>query len=583
MPRHLTLAALAALAAASVAAPGADAKQIYFAGKGPTHLPQEGPIPPKVTGRPAPGVGVALRLGCLYGEVGHETTYQLDALGLGSPTFRIDGGDYYEPSSGNTLFAASGVTLDEATGVLSGTPKSPAAGVITYDAFSDDGEDYARSTICYQFTQSPDTPDTGLIFPRILPPDGDSPTTVQTNQYLELNFSQVYGFYGVVTYAIDPKPPKGLTFTNGVLSGQLADPQVYKFSVKVVDSRGEDNQMDWSVNVTNPLPLQPRAADESCVTGTVGDVVDRETFTVDVPDDQYTDVRYTLTDSPPGLTIGGLSGRLTGTLQPFLDGTEYKEWTRPIGIDVFIGTERNSTVYSMSLCADIKMRTEADKPSADNRYTVKKATVSPGQGGSYVTGQQIKVPVPTSDGFQGYVSYSVLPYPPPGLNLWPDGHMSGSVAYPLTYSYEVIASDGQVTAVSSRATITVTDKPDATVSYDGGYVLADQEDAVYDFNPFTVADMPSNARWSVLGDLPPSPNKVAVLAQTGDLAVDAGFVVRGSPQDDPKRHCACDGGKTVNYYPTVRVSWTEQDGSYRRVDTTVRIALVVVDFKPTQP
>ena len=602
MPRHPTRAvALAAALAATLAAPPAGAKQIFFAGKGPapksTPLPQEGPIPPTVTGRPDPGVGWALRLGCVQGEVGQPVTYQLDGLGIpGTVSYYVDGlGGPYGASSANTLFSDSGVTLDQATGVLSGTPKSAIAGVLTYVVSDGDGQNSGRSSACFQFAPSPNLAASDAIYPRVLPPDGDDPKVVETGEYFELNFSQVYGFYGNISYAIDPKPPKGLTFVNGVLSGQLKDAQEYKFTVKVVDSRGAYGTMPWSVNATYPQPLSPKALDDTCVTGTVGDFVFRTPFAVDVPDGTYAEVSYALTSSPPGLFLSPSRGFLVGGLQPFLDGDDYLEWTKPIDIEVTIATYSGTRTYDMSLCTDIVAQKDADKPTSDNSIRPRKLSVTGSGDMSFKTGDAIKVPAPTTSGFaSGEPPLSVFPSPPTGLHFWPDGHMSGALAYPATYTYQIRAGDALGAAVTAPATITVTEKPEGSVVYDGTYVFADQEEFRTVFNPFVVENLPSNARWSLLGDIPSTPAArldengkpypgLKILATTGDIAVDVGFVVRGTPQDDPSRYCACDGGTTVRYYPTVRTTWTDDDGAYREINTTIPVELKIVDFRPTQP
>ncbi len=208
----------------------------------------------------------------------------------------------------------AGLSIDPATGLISGTPTTPVP-TSTYQvtAKSASGSDFASVTI----TVTPATR-------RLTPSQQDAVWQVGTyGASVPLNPS---GFSGPVTMSLAPSSlPAGLSFspTTGVISGTPT--QSAASTLYTVTARGTTSQATASINVTvQPAPAPPPdlgwcSPATQTVTGTVGSPLTTSPLTIGAPAPVYV-LANGSPALPAGLTGPGYStGVISGT--PTASGT----------------------------------------------------------------------------------------------------------------------------------------------------------------------------------------------------------------------------------------------------------------------
>jgi len=142
----------------------------------------------------------------------------------------------------------SGLSFNENTRVISGTPASAASGTYTYTVTDEDGD---TNQITFRITVEADTE-----------PDFDS-TTIPTQMVYTtgrpLTLPAATGGNPPVTYSITPRLPSGLRFNSNTrrISGTPTSASSDTYTYTVTDKNGDTAEMSFMLKVTAPPDRRP--------------------------------------------------------------------------------------------------------------------------------------------------------------------------------------------------------------------------------------------------------------------------------------------------------------------------------------
>lgn len=368
-----------------------------------------------------------------------------------------------------------GLTYDASTGTISGTPIE--AGSFSFSIAVTDDDGYTGSN---SYTISIAAPAVALTSAA---PAGGRVTQLYSHTFTAGTGTAPYGF--TVTGGALP-PGLGLG-AGGVLSGTPTTPGSYNFEVTATDAYGFTGSAHFSLVITSN-------AGSAVLPGTAVDGVFGVFYSENLAATGGTPVlSYAVTSGtePPGLTLDGTSGILSGTPAQVGDFsfvvtvTDGAGFTNAQAYDVHVAAPTISFTGTVAGTADIGVN-----------YT---STVSA----------------------TGAVAYAV-DTPPPGLSINNAGVLSGIPTVAGTYGFNIVATDANGFSASQAYSITVSAvalalpgiMPDGevAVSYSQSLVPANGT------GPFTISVTP--------GDLPPGLSLVGgVLSGTPTLAGSYGFTV----------------------------------------------------------
>jgi hypothetical protein len=195
-----------------------------------------------------------------------------------------------------------GMTLNPATGMISGIPTTP--GTYTFTSLVTDAKNHTDTVTCTIIVQAPPVNlECGTC--------GGGKATTGTNYSVTLSAG---GGIGPYTYAIvsnNPLPP-GLTLnaSTGVISGIPTHAGTYSFTTKVTDSKGTSD------TVTCTIVVQSSVVNLDCGTCGAAKATVNVSYAVNYSVSggaspyAYTLVTGTL---PPGLSLNGSTGKISGT------------------------------------------------------------------------------------------------------------------------------------------------------------------------------------------------------------------------------------------------------------------------------
>ncbi len=357
-----------------------------------------------------------------------------------------------------------GLTFDQATRTLNGTPTQTGAYAMTYTVVDDDANTTEDDADTIEFTitvQAPAPIDTAPSF---------GSATVNDRIYAAneaipaLSLPAAAGGNGALTYALEPEVP-GLAFDQAIrtLGGTPTQAGTYRMTYTVVDAdgntdAGDADTIEFTITVQDTAPSFGGAA------------VDDRIYAVD----------QAIAALPLPAATGG-DGPLTYTLEPEVPGLTFDQATRTLG-----GTPTQAGTYRMTYTV-VDADGNTDAGDADTiEFTITVQDTAPSFGGAavddriYAVDQAIAaLPLPAATGGDGPLTYTLEPEVP-GLTFDQaprtlDGTPTQAGTYAMTYT--VVDDDANTTeddADTIEFTITVQD----TAPSFGGATVDDRTYAV---------------------------------------------------------------------------------------------------------
>jgi uncharacterized protein (TIGR03437 family) len=314
------------------------------------------------------------------------------------------GGPYTYAWSGTT---PPGLTLNTATGAITGTPTNP--NTYNFTISVSDGSAYTPT-----FTPQPYSI---IIYPAIT----ISPSAIPAADAL-FNYTQAFSASGGsgsgYSYSISAIPA-GMSFSGSTLSGPPSVPTTYSFTITAHDSLGfSGTSPTISLTVNPTLTLSPGTLSS----GQAGTAYPSTTFSATGGSGSYT---YSSSGTIPGLTFS--SGRLSGT--PTSSGKFPFSVTVKDGLGYSV---TNSFTVSVANPPITVTPTSVPSGTAGAAYPSQVFTATGGDGGPY--------------------TFSISPTSPFGLTFTPGtptATLSGTPTSFGTTSVTVSATDGTLTGQST--------------------------------------------------------------------------------------------------------------------------------------
>lgn len=197
-----------------------------------------------------------------------------------------------------------GLSMDGATGLISGTLSCETAGV--YDAVvtvTDSGGLDASTSFVWTVEE--------VCNPPVMTDPSDQTHAEGNTVSLQINATDAAG--EILTYGVTALPPTlAINSTTGLITGVLSfDAEgVYTVTVTVTDDDGlrDEATFRWTISNTNRSPILSDPGNQS---STEGDAV---SFSVVANDPDGDLLSYAVTGLPSGLVIDATTGKITGTL-----------------------------------------------------------------------------------------------------------------------------------------------------------------------------------------------------------------------------------------------------------------------------
>ena len=398
------------------------------------------------------------------GEVVSEGNYIAGAA-INPRTLPVAIGGVGELRYAITPALPGGLSFDEASRVLSGTPHALASAITTAYAYTVTDQSGAAARLTFDITVSPAGVAPGFQNGAAIPAQRYIPDVAIT----PLTLPAATGGDGALRYDIRPEPPSGLSFdaANRVLSGVPDTPQrsfIYYYTA--TDSASSSASLNFAIAVAVPdvppvfpdaaaIPAQSYKAREAIIPVTLPEAVAGNGV-----------LRYHITpELPDGLFFDAASRVLFGTPHEPRDLATY----------AYTATDSDtnlSLVFDAALLRfTITIAEEDLAPAFPNGVTI------PDQ--EYTTNVSIPaLNLPAGAGGDGALSYSLSPELPRGLRYDPERRrvigtpftIIGSPPPPTTYTWTVTDEDGDTDTLRFVIRITV---PPFTIIAAVGYISED--------------------------------------------------------------------------------------------------------------
>lgn len=324
-----------------------------------------------------------------------NTAYESSALnaegGAGAPTYTVEG-------------LPAGLTMDPATGVITGTPTAPGSYVVVVTAADGQGHS-ATSSSTLTVARTP------------LTVNGTYPDGMTDKQYTS-TAPTITGADGAVTYTAVNIPP-GLTInpTTGVLSGTPNAEGAYHMTVTATDAQGTTGSLTTTINIVlAPLAITPTSFPALPALG--------EFYTTQAPTATggIGTYRFTATGLPTGLSIDASTGIISGT------PTTATDFPANITVTVSDGDQDAASFSDTIVLGN-------DTNDVPPLY-LPSVNMPSGQIGTPYTS-----PAPTPQGGTGPYRFSGT-HLPPGMNIDPTtGALTGVPTEPGTFHVHVQVTD----------------------------------------------------------------------------------------------------------------------------------------------
>lgn len=345
--------------------------------------------------------------------------------------------------------------------------ESPATRIITGNEYS--GADYGIGS-----DSSGSPSDDGTAH-------ADSPFTITTSS--ELTSGKIYEAYSqefttnissdsAVWLKIDGDFPSGLTLIGNTLSGTPTETGTFEFTLRAsVYSSGKSAEKTFSLTIESQLNI---TTSSDLVSGILGKSYGPVTLETDADDGAY--VTWTASDLPSGLTLG----RLTG----ILSGTPYESGSFKFTVTASSGSYTATKEFTVIIAPSLNITTDSTLPSGllNSAYSVTLETDA--SDSESVTWQRISGTLPG------------------GLTLSESGIISGTPTKAGTFNFTLRASIDDTDYTDSREFQITIESVFAitTESSDMGYA---KMNAYYSFDLKTNAAESDSVIWSVSsGSLP---------------------------------------------------------------------------------
>jgi len=364
----------------------------------------------------------------------------------------------------------TGLSLDSATGVITGTPTTPSAAAI-YVVTAANAAGSATAGLTITVTQGV-TPPSGLTYL-------NNPVVYTAGQAIQPNTPSTSGGQPT-SYSVGPSLPSGLNLdtATGIISGTPTGPtQQATYTVQASNSGGPPVSVGLVITVSNsPQPIETfgyTSNSPSYVAGTP--VQNAPTFTGGTP------TSYAVDTLPAGLSLNTTTGVISGTP------------TTPVTAATCVVTASNS-VNSRSVTLSITVTSSVVGPG-----TITYAYPSQ----SYPAGTAIPQNAPSFTGGRP-TSWSVVPSLPAGLALDPNtGVITGTpTAVSAATAYTITGGNSGGTA---NATVTIA----VTIVYGQLALVVDQ---------VARTDTTVNVNYTAVGQGPYTVMLKAKLYQSGGIA-----------------------------------------------------------------
>ncbi len=398
------------------------------------------------------------------GEVVSEGNYIAGAA-INPRTLPVAIGGVGELRYAITPALPGGLSFDEASRVLSGTPHALASAITTAYAYTVTDQSGAAARLTFDITVSPAGVAPGFQNGAAIPAQRYIPDVAIT----PLTLPAATGGDGALRYDIRPEPPSGLSFdaANRVLSGVPDTPQrsfIYYYTA--TDSASSSASLNFAIAVAVPdvppvfpdaaaIPAQSYKAREAIIPVTLPEAVAGNGV-----------LRYHITPELPDGLFFDAAGRV-------LFGTPHEP--RDLATYAYTATDSDtnlSLVFDAALLRfTITIAEEDLAPAFPNGVTI------PDQ--EYTTNVSIPaLNLPAGAGGDGALSYSLSPELPRGLRYDPERRrvigtpftIIGSPPPPTTYTWTVTDEDGDTDTLRFVIRITV---PPFTIIAAVGYISED--------------------------------------------------------------------------------------------------------------